>query len=129
MQRHTLSDEVIDFEVENGKIPPVVGIEDKLTDPITKEVVEAANNASEIQLWYDQYLPPAVSTAHLDGLQEVFGLTMTPQEAQESMQKAMDDYLATKAGIKIKKGSCPVDCSLSLTKGIRHKRNKRRVSK
>lgn len=35
-----LSDEVIDFEVENGKIPPVVGIEDKLTDPITKEVVE-----------------------------------------------------------------------------------------
>lgn len=92
-----LSDEVIDFEVENGKIPPVVGIEDKLTDPITQEVVEAANNASEIQLWYDQYLPPAVSTAHLDGLQEVFGLTMTPQEAQESMQKAMDDYLATKA--------------------------------
>ncbi len=92
-----LDDEVIDFEVENGKIPPVVGIEDKLTDSITKEVVEAANNASEIQLWYDQYLPPAVATAHLDGLQEVFGLTKTPQEAQEAMQKAMDDYLADKA--------------------------------
>ena len=92
-----LSDEVIDFEVENGKIPPVKGIEEKLTDPITKEVVEAANNASEIQLWYDQYLPPAVSTAHLDGLQEVFGLTMTPQEAQESMQKAMEEYNAQKA--------------------------------
>ena len=92
-----LSDEVIDFEVENGKIPPIVGVEDKLTDSVTKEVVEAANNASEIQLWYDQYLPPAVATAHLDGLQEVFGLTKTPQEAQEAMQKAMDDYLANKA--------------------------------
>ena len=92
-----LDDEVIDFEVENGKIPPVQGIESKLTDSITKEVVEAANNASEIQLWYDQYLPPAVATAHLDGLQEVFGLTKTPQEAQEAMQKAMDDYLANKA--------------------------------
>ena len=92
-----LSDEVIDFEVENGKIPPIVGIEDKLTDSVIKEVVEAANNASEIQLWYDQYLPPAVATAHLDGLQEVFGLTKTPQEAQEAMQKAMDDYLANKA--------------------------------
>lgn len=92
-----LSDEVIDFEVENGKNPPIVGIEDKLTDSVTKEVVEAANNASEIQLWYDQYLPPAVATAHLDGLQEVFGLTKTPQEAQEAMQKAMDDYLANKA--------------------------------
>ena len=92
-----LSDEVIDFEVENGKIPPVIGIEDKLTDSVTKEVVEAANNASEIQLWYDQNLPPEVATAHLDGLQEVFGLTKTPQEAQEAMQKAMDDYLANKA--------------------------------
>ena len=92
-----LDDEVIDFEVEKGKIPPVQGIESKLTDSITKEVVEAANNASEIQLWYDQYLPPAVATAHLDGLQEVFGLTKTPQEAQEAMQKAMDDYLANKA--------------------------------
>lgn len=92
-----LDEEVIDFEVENGKIPPVQGIESKLTDSITKEVVEAANNASEIQLWYDQYLPPAVATAHLDGLQEVFGLTKTPQEAQEAMQKAMDDYLADKA--------------------------------
>lgn len=92
-----LSDEVIDFGVENGKIPPVTGIESKLSDSITKEVVEAANNASEIQLWYDQYLPPAVATAHLDGLQEVFGLTKTPQEAQEAMQKAMDDYLANKA--------------------------------
>lgn len=92
-----LSDEVIDFEVENGKIPPIVGVEDKLTDSVTKEVVEAANNASEIQLWYDQYLPPAVATAHLDGLQEVFGLTKTPQEAQEAMQKAMDEYLANKA--------------------------------
>lgn len=92
-----LSDEVIDFEVENGKIPPVQGIDEKLTDSITQEVVEAANNASEIQLWYDQYLPPAVATAHLDGLQEVFGLTKTPMEAQEAMQKAMDDYLANKA--------------------------------
>ena len=92
-----LDEEVIDFEVENGKIPPVQGIESKLTDSIMKEVVEAANNASEIQLWYDQYLPPAVATAHLDGLQEVFGLTKTPQEAQEAMQKAMDDYLANKA--------------------------------
>jgi len=92
-----VSDEVIDFEIENGKIPPVEGVESKLTDSITKEVVEAANNASQIQLWYDQYLPPAVATAHLDGLQEVFGLTKTPQEAQEAMQKAMDDYLASKA--------------------------------
>ena len=92
-----LSDEVIDFEIEKGKIPPVKGIEEKITDPVAKKIVETANSAPEIQLWYDQYLPPAVATAHLDGLQEVFGLTMTPQEGQDSMQAAMDDYLSTKA--------------------------------
>ncbi len=67
-----------------------------MKDPVAKEIVEAANSAPQIQLWYDQYLPPAVATAHLDGLQEVFGLTKTPMEAQEAMQKAMDDYLANK---------------------------------
>ena len=66
-------------------------------DPLTKEIVEAANNAPEIQLWYDQYLAPSVATAHLDGLQEVFGLTKTPEEAQQEMQDAMDEYLSTKA--------------------------------
>lgn len=92
-----LSDEVVKIEIESGKIPPINGIKDKLTDSITIEVAEAANNASEIQLWYDQYLPPAVSSAHLDGLQEVFGLTMTPKEAQDAMQKAMDEYNAKKS--------------------------------
>ena len=47
-------------------------------------------------MWYDQYLPTSVASAHLDGLQEVFGLTKTPQEAQEEMQKAMDEYLSNK---------------------------------
>lgn len=92
-----LQDDMIDMAIEKGKMPPVAGVEEKVTDENLKEVMQAANDASEIQLWYDQYLPPAVATAHLDGLQEVFGLTMTPQEAQESMQKAMEEYIANKA--------------------------------
>ena len=92
-----LSDEVIDLSVEVGKIPPVKNVKEKLTDANTLEIIDCINNAPAIQLWYDQYLPPAVSNAHLDGLQEVFGLTMTPQEAQESMQQAMDEYNAQKA--------------------------------
>lgn len=92
-----LSDEVAEIIYTNNKISPVKDAGDHITDPVVQEIFEAANNASEIQLWYDQYLPPAVASAHLDGLQEVFGLTKTPQEAQESMQKAMDDYLSQKA--------------------------------
>ena len=62
-----------------------------------KVVADIFFNASNVQLWYDQYLPTSVASAHLDGLQEVFGLTKTPQEAQEEMQKAMDEYLSTKS--------------------------------
>lgn len=91
-----LSDDTIDTEIEKGKIPPIKGIESRITDPVTKKIAKTATEASEIQLWYDQYLPPAVSTAHLDSLQEVFGLTKTPQEAQETMQAAMDEYLNSK---------------------------------
>ena len=88
------SDEVVDFMVESSLIPPINGIEEKITDPLNQAIVEAANNASAVQLWYDQYLDPSVANAHLDGNQEVFGLTMTPEEANQMMQEAMEEYLA-----------------------------------
>ena len=87
------SEEVVDFMVDSSLIPPVKGIEDKITDPVSKSIVEAANNASAVQLWYDQYLDPSVANAHLDGNQEVFGLTMTPAEANKKMQDAQQEYL------------------------------------
>ncbi|MCP1102126.1 raffinose/stachyose/melibiose transport system substrate-binding protein [Aequitasia blattaphilus] len=87
-------DEMVDFMVESGKVPPVKGVEDKLTDPITKSIMESANNASSTQLWYDQYLPPAVAQAHLDSSQELFGGTITSKEAAEQFQKAMEEYLS-----------------------------------
>lgn len=86
-------EEVVDFMVESGKVPPIKGVEDKITDPINKQIIEAANSASSTQLWYDQYLPPAVAQVHLDTSQELFGLTMTSQEAAVQFQKAMQEYL------------------------------------
>ncbi|MCP1110052.1 raffinose/stachyose/melibiose transport system substrate-binding protein [Lachnospiraceae bacterium PM6-15] len=86
-------DEMVDFMVESGKVPPVKGVENKLTDPITKSIMEAANNASSTQLWYDQYLPPAVAQAHLDTSQELFGGTMTSKDAAKKFQEAMQEYL------------------------------------
>ncbi|MGN0355675.1 MAG: extracellular solute-binding protein [Muricoprocola sp.] len=92
-----LSDEVTAKTFSVNKIAPIKTAAENITDPVTLEIFEAAQAAPEIQLWYDQYLAPSVASAHLDGLQEVFGLTKTPQEAQEYMQAAMDEYLATKA--------------------------------
>lgn len=90
-------DEVVDFMIESGKIPPVKGVEDKITDETTKTIMDAVTNASSIQLWYDQYLPPAVANVHLDTCQEMFGLTKTPEDAAKEFQQAMEEYNADKA--------------------------------
>ncbi len=89
--------EVVDFMVESGKVPPVKGVENKLTDPISKLVIKAANDASSTQLWYDQYLPPAVAQVHLDTSQELFGLTMTSEDAAKQLQEAMQEYIKSSA--------------------------------
>jgi len=41
-----------------------------------------------------QYLNPSVANAHLDGNQEVFGLTITPKEANKKMQEAQAEVLS-----------------------------------
>lgn len=87
----------IDFMIESGKIPPVKGVDEKLSDETSKTIMQAVNNASAVQLWYDQYLPPAVASVHLDTCQEIFGLTMTPEEAAKQFQQAMEEYNADKA--------------------------------
>ena len=90
------SDEAQQVMVEDGKSPPTKDAESLVTDPISKKVLEAANNASSTQLWWDQYLAPEVAQVHLDTCQELFGLTMTPEEADAQLQAAMEEYNADK---------------------------------
>lgn len=88
------NEDTVDKFVEAALIPPIKGIEEKITDPLSKQIVDAANGAGAVQLWYDQYLSPSVANAHLDGNQEVFGMTMTPQDANKKMQEAQKEILA-----------------------------------
>lgn len=93
---HYYDDEATKLMVDKGKIPPVKGVESLITDPVAKDILTAANDASSTQLWYDQYLPPAVAEVHKDTCQEIFGLTMTPDEANKKLQESMQSYLADK---------------------------------
>ncbi|MCH3917425.1 MAG: extracellular solute-binding protein [Spirochaetia bacterium] len=93
---HYADEDSIKLMVENGKIPPVKDVSQYLTDPVTKSILAAASKASSVQLWYDQYLPPAVAQTHLNTCQELFGLTMTPQEAAAKFEASMKEYLASK---------------------------------
>lgn len=84
------------FMVDKGKIPPIQGVEELITNPLLKEVISYANKASNVQLYYDQYLPPSVAQVHLDTSQEMIGLTLDPSDAAKQMQEANEEYLENK---------------------------------
>lgn len=87
-----LDDQGVADRTAAGKIIPLKSFEAQ--DPVTNEVLESLSSAAGVQLWYDQYLPSEVAEVHKDTSQELFGLTMTPEEANKEMQDAMQAYLA-----------------------------------
>ena len=72
-------------------MPPIKGADQYLTNPLLKQVVQMVNQAPYFQLYYDQYLPPAVGQVLLDSTEGLFAGTMTPQAAA----KAVDDAVAS----------------------------------
>ena len=94
-------DEAVDFlkfltSAENQRagaeifIVPVVGeAEDAVADdPILSSILEARNAAPYFQLYYDQFLPPAVGSAVNDAVQTIFAGTATPEEAAQAIEDA-----------------------------------------
>jgi len=59
-------------------------------DPTIKEALDQLANATYFQNYIDQTLDPALAEVHKDTTQALFGGTMTPQQAAETMQKAFD---------------------------------------
>jgi raffinose/stachyose/melibiose transport system substrate-binding protein len=78
--------------VQANAIPPFVGGGDLLTNPLMIKLFETVQAANNVQLWYDQYLPPELAQVHLDTTQAIFGGTMTPQEAADAMEAAAQRF-------------------------------------
>jgi raffinose/stachyose/melibiose transport system substrate-binding protein len=72
-------------------VPPMPVAEALVTDPLRRELDSMAAAAPYLQLYYDQYLPPAVGQVLLDQTQALFAGTATPQAAA----KAIDDSAAS----------------------------------
>lgn len=81
-------------QVDAGNLPSIEGMGDTLTDPCMQQVWKDFSSASNVQLWYDQYLPPEVSEVHKSTSQELFGLTKTPEQANKELQAAIEKYRA-----------------------------------
>ncbi len=68
-------------------VPPVVkGAEQALTDPLIKEIWQRTANAKYFQLYYDQYMPPAVGQTVNDATQGIFAGTLAPDAAAKQIE-------------------------------------------
>ena len=74
-----------------GVISGVKGVEIK--DPLTQQVQQLVLNATHIQNFYDQFLPPELGALHKQTTYDMFGLTTTPQKAAADMEAKAKELL------------------------------------
>jgi raffinose/stachyose/melibiose transport system substrate-binding protein len=67
--------------------PGVIAAADAIENPLLKEVFDRASQAKYYQLYYDQYLPPAVGQAVNDATQELFAGTASPEEVAQLIEE------------------------------------------
>lgn len=82
----------LDHQTEQAEVsmvlPTVKGAEAAVTDPNLLEVIELIDNAEYFQLYYDQYLPPAVGEVIKDATQGLYAGTMTPEQVAEAVEQS-----------------------------------------
>lgn len=70
-------------------IPTSVGAEKAIKDPMMKMVQQMVAKATYYQLYYDQYLPPAVGEVVKDATQRLFAKMITPKDAALMVENSM----------------------------------------
>ena len=77
----------------NGDLPALSGFGDAIEDPIAQQFAGLLDGATYLQLYYDAFLSPAMAEAHLDTVQGLFGLSMTPEEAADIMERTATEKI------------------------------------
>lgn len=89
LKNHIMSKSFVDSLAGAGYVPPVKGASTYTTDPLMKKVALAFEAAGHVQVYYDQFLPPAMGELHKDLVQSLFGLSITPQEVARRHEQAI----------------------------------------
>lgn len=71
-----------------GIVPTVKGADDVITDPIKKTIIKFRDEAPYFQLYYDQFLPPAVGGMVNDAVEALFAGQASPEEAAAMIEDA-----------------------------------------
>lgn len=88
--QYLIDDKAVAERGAAGRIPPVKGF--KTSDPALQEIIDLIGKAKDVQLWYDQYLPPELGEVHKDTMQALFGLQITPEQAAKTQEEAAVKY-------------------------------------
>jgi raffinose/stachyose/melibiose transport system substrate-binding protein len=80
-----------DFVTRTGSLSALKDIPSD--DVFVQKFTEIAARANDIHMPYDQTLPPVLAELHKDTTQELFGKTMTPQEAADLMEQKAKEVL------------------------------------
>ena len=82
------------MQMDSFQTPSIKGFEKQVTDPNMKIITEVFFNASNVQLWYDQYLPASVTEVHKNSMSALFGLEKDGAEIGADQDAAMKAALA-----------------------------------
>lgn len=75
-------------------LPVVKGVEASVKEPVMQEVLKHFGEAEYLQLYLDQYLPPAVGLAVNDYVQELFAGTKTAAEVADAIEEVAETELS-----------------------------------
>jgi raffinose/stachyose/melibiose transport system substrate-binding protein len=88
-----MSDQYVDDLLKGGAVPPVAGLESKLSKTEDPEwltyVYDITKNAPHFQLSWDQALSPTQADALLTNLDKLFLLDITPEQFSDNMNKTV----------------------------------------
>lgn len=87
--QYLIDDTAVQKRINAGKIPPVNDV--IIKDPLTNEILDAIKKTPNVQFWYDQYLPPKLSEAHLSITRQIFG-GEDPKSAARTMEAITRQY-------------------------------------
>jgi len=89
----TSADNQVIIAAHGTGIPVVKGGEAGLTDANMVAVQKAFAGAKYFQLYYDQYLPPAMGSAINDAVQTIFAGTATPEDPAQAIEDSAKENL------------------------------------
>ncbi len=82
------------MQMDSFQTPSIKGFEEQVTDPNMKVITDVFFNASNVQRWYDQYLPASVTEVHKNSMSALFGLEKDGAQIGEDQDAAMKAALA-----------------------------------